>query len=126
MPGELWLIRHGETEWSRSGAHTGRTDIPLTEEGVRRAVALRSHLDGHEFSLVLTSPLQRAAQTCRLAGFGDVMQMEPNLFEWNYGDYEGRTTNEIRRDAPNWDLWRDGVPQRRNHRAGRGARPCSD
>jgi probable phosphoglycerate mutase len=109
MSGELWLIRHGETEWSRSGAHTGRTDIPLTEEGVRRAVALRSHLAGHEFSLVLSSPLQRAAETCRLAGFGDVMQLEPNLLEWNYGDYEGRTTNEIRKDAPNWDLWRDGV-----------------
>ncbi len=110
MPGELWLIRHGETEWSKSGAHTGHTDIPLTEEGKRRAVALRSYLDGHKFSLVLSSPLQRAAETCRLAGFGDLMQMEPNLLEWNYGEYEGRTTNDIHKDAPNWDLWRDGVP----------------
>jgi broad specificity phosphatase PhoE len=110
MSGELWLIRHGETEWSRSGAHTGRTDLPLTPEGERRAVALKSYLAGHDFSLVLASPLQRAAETCRLAGFGDVMQMEPNLLEWSYGDYEGRTTNEIRKDNPNWDLWRDGVP----------------
>ena len=109
MSGELWLIRHGETEWSRSGAHTGRTDIPLTEAGERGAVALGSRLRGHVFSLVLASPLQRAAETCRLAGFGGVMQLEPNLLEWNYGDYEGRTTNDIRSDSPNWDLWRDGV-----------------
>jgi broad specificity phosphatase PhoE len=109
MSGELWLIRHGETEWSLSGAHTGRTNIPLTEAGERGAIALGSRLRGHEFSLVLTSPLQRAADTCRLAGFGDVMQLEPNLLEWNYGDFEGRTTHEIHSDFPNWDLWKDGV-----------------
>ena len=82
MPGELWLFRHGETEWSRSGAHTGRTDIPLTGAGREKATAMGRHLDGRRFALVLTSPLQRARETCRLAGYGDVAQIEANLCEW--------------------------------------------
>src|SRR6185369_17821800 len=92
MSGELWLIRHGETEWSRSGAHTGRTDLPLTVEGREKAPALARVLAGRRFALVLTSPLARAAETCRLAGYGGAAQVEPNLREWDYGDYEGRTT----------------------------------
>jgi len=110
MPGELWLVRHGETEWSLSGAHTGRTDLPLTDAGRQRAIALAACLAGRRFALVLTSPLKRALDTCRLAGYGDAAQPEPNLREWDYGDYEGRTTAEIRKDAPDWSLWVDGVP----------------
>ncbi|HYM11742.1 MAG TPA: histidine phosphatase family protein [Bryobacterales bacterium] len=110
MPGQLWLIRHGETEWSRSGAHTGRTDLPLTGLGGEKAAALGRHLAGRPFALVLTSPLERARETCRLAGYGDVAQVEANLSEWNYGDYEGRTTPEIRKQAPEWNLWTSGVP----------------
>ncbi len=110
MPGELWLVRHGETEWSLSGAHTGRTDLPLTDAGRQRAIALAACLAGRHFALVLTSPLQRALDTCRLAGYGDTAQPEPNLREWDYGDYEGRTTVEIRKNAPDWSLWVDGVP----------------
>lgn len=106
---ELWLIRHGETEWSLSGRHTGRTDLPLTARGRELAVALGRRLAGRQFALVLASPLQRARETCRLAGFGDAAT-DPNLCEWNYGDYEGRTTGEIQRDRPDWSLWRDGVP----------------
>ena len=83
MPGELWLIRHGETEWSRSGAHTGRTDLPLTDAGNREAQHIARELAGRKFALVLTSPLQRARETCRLAGYGEVAQMEPNLQEWD-------------------------------------------
>jgi broad specificity phosphatase PhoE len=109
MPGELWLIRHGETAWSLSGAHTGRTDIPLTEAGRANAVALGRYLAGRQFALVLVSPMSRARETCRLAGFGDVAQIDPNLCEWNYGAYEGRTTTEIRAQRPNWYLWTDGV-----------------
>ncbi|MBV9505138.1 MAG: histidine phosphatase family protein [Acidobacteriia bacterium] len=107
---ELWLIRHGETEWSRSGAHTGRTDLPLTEAGRTRAAALGQYLKGHNFGLVLTSPLQRAVETCRLAGLGEHAQIEPDLREWDYGDYEGRSTEDIRRQRPDWSLWTDGVP----------------
>jgi broad specificity phosphatase PhoE len=108
--GELWLVRHGETEWSRSGAHTGRTDLPLTEAGRERAQAIGRYLAGHTFALVLESPLERARETCRLAGYGDAAVIEPNLAEWNYGDYEGLTTPQIREQAPNWSLWVDGVP----------------
>jgi|SRR5215469_946095 len=108
--GDLWLIRHGETEWSRSGAHTGRTDLPLTDTGRARAQALGTLLKGRRFALVLTSPLERARETCRLAGYGDVAQIEPNLHEWDYGDYEGRTTSAIRKERPGWSLWADGVP----------------
>ena len=106
----VWLIRHGETEWSRSGAHTGRTDLPLTKSGEDRAAATGRFLAGRPFSLVLTSPLKRAIDTCRIAGCGEVAKVEPNLREWDYGDYEGRTTADIRRDAPNWSLWTMGVP----------------
>jgi len=110
MPHELWLIRHGETEWSRSGAHTSRTDIPLTDTGRERAAEIGRYLAGHPFALVLTSPMLRARDTCRLAGFGDVAQVEPNLREWDYGDYEGLTTRQIQEDRPGWSLWRDGTP----------------
>ena len=109
MAGELWLIRHGETEWSLSGAHTGRTDLPLTEHGRQEAEPIRRQLGGRAFSLVLTSPLERARETCRLAGYGDRAQMEPNLREWDYGDYEGKSTAQIRQERPNWSLWNDGV-----------------
>ena len=110
MTGDLWLIRHGETEWSLSGAHTGLTDIPLTRHGEEQAGQLGGVLGGKNFAAVLTSPLQRARRTCELAGFGGVMQREPNLVEWNYGAYEGRTFAQIRAYRPDWDLFRDGVP----------------
>lgn len=110
MAAEIWLIRHGETEWSKSGAHTGRTDLPLTEEGRRRAAAIGRYLAGRPFALVLTSPLQRAQETCRIAGYGSPAMVDPNLREWDYGDYEGRKTAEIREDRPDWNLWTDGVP----------------
>lgn len=110
MAQELWLIRHGATAWSESGAHTGRTDIPLTEAGIAAAVDLARRLAGHSFELVLTSPLERARETCRLAGFGGQAIVEPALREFEYGDYEGRTTADIRRERPGWSLWSDGVP----------------
>jgi broad specificity phosphatase PhoE len=110
MDRELWLIRHGETAWSLSGAHTGRTDLPLTKTGEERAAKIGTRLAGHPFALVLTSPLQRARRTCELAGFGAQAQIEPNLTEWDYGSYEGRTTQDIERDRPDWSLFRDGVP----------------
>src|SRR5437588_12819341 len=105
MSQELWLIRHGETEWSRSGAHTGRTDLPLTDTGREKASALRQYLAGRQFALVLTSPMQRARETCLLAGYGEVAEVDPNLSEWDYGDYEGRTTADIQKEIPNWSLW---------------------
>src|SRR5579864_8686076 len=110
MPGDLWLIRHGETEWSRSGAHTGRTDLPLTPAGRDAAQAIARYLAGRPFTLVLTSPLERARETCALAGYGGAAQIEPNLPEWDYGDYEGHTTAEIREKSPGWSLWDQGVP----------------
>jgi broad specificity phosphatase PhoE len=106
---ELWLIRHGETEWSRSGAHTGRTDIPLTAAGRNNAVAAGRYLAAHPFALVLVSPLQRARETCRLAGYENAT-IDPDLSEWDYGDYEGRTTSQIQAERPQWSLWTDGVP----------------
>jgi probable phosphoglycerate mutase len=106
---ELWLVRHGETQWSRSGAHTGRTDIPLTESGREKAAAVGRYLKGCHFDLVLVSPLQRARETCRLAGYENAL-VDPNLMEWDYGDYEGRTTSQIQSDRPGWSLWTDGVP----------------
>lgn len=108
MPLTLWLFRHGETEWSLSGAHTGRTDLPLTDAGRENAAALGRWLAGRKFSLVLTSPLSRARATCRLAGYGDVAQVDENLSEWDYGDYEGRTTADIQTERPGWSLWNDG------------------
>ena len=107
---EVVLVRHGQTEWSASGKHTGRTDIPLTEAGHANADALRPVLAGREFIRKLTSPLQRAAETCRLAGFGETAERRDELMEWDYGDYEGLTTPEIRERRPGWYLWRDGCP----------------
>jgi broad specificity phosphatase PhoE len=106
----LVLVRHGETEWSASGKHTSRTDVPLTEDGRRQAQALGACLLQWQFALVLTSPLRRAAETCRLAGLGDVAESRPELKEWDYGEYEGRTTPEVRAERPGWTLWTDGVP----------------
>lgn len=110
-PLELWLIRHGETEWSLSGAHTSRTDVPLTARGEERAEKIRDYLAHRSFRLVLTSPLQRARQTCRVAGYSDVAQIEENLREWDYGVYEGRTTAEIRKEQPGWSIWDSPVPE---------------
>jgi broad specificity phosphatase PhoE len=108
---QLWLIRHGETEWSLSGAHTSRTDIPLTERGKERAAKIRDYLAQRKFSLVLASPLQRARETCRIAGYADVAQIEENLREWDYGIFEGRTTADIRKDQPDWSIWDSPVPE---------------
>ena len=112
-------MRHGETEWSRTGRHTGRTDVPLTEEGRRQAELLAVSLSGRQFERVLTSPLSRAAETCRLAGFEDRAETREELVEWDYGEYEGLTTPEIRRERPDWVLWRDGCPGGES-RGGRG------
>jgi len=106
--GDLWLIRHGETEWTVSGAHTGRTDIPLTENGKRQALALGQQLGGRGFALVLVSPLDRARETCRLAGYADQAIVDPNLAEWSYGVYEGRTTAQILAERPDWSIWDQG------------------
>ncbi|MFN8007438.1 MAG: histidine phosphatase family protein [Terriglobia bacterium] len=106
----IYLARHGETEWSLSGQHTGLTDLPLTERGERNAFRLGERLKGKDFAKVLTSPLKRAARTCQLAGFGLEAEMDSDLVEWNYGDYEGRRTSEIQEARPNWDLFRDGCP----------------
>jgi probable phosphoglycerate mutase len=108
--GEVVLVRHGETEWSRDGRHTGRTDVPLTEDGRREAEALGASLRRRRFDLLLTSPLSRALETCRLAGLGDVAVRCDDLVEWDYGAYEGRTTADIRQERPGWSLWRDGAP----------------
>jgi probable phosphoglycerate mutase len=105
-----YLARHGETEWSREGRHTGLTDLPLTEQGERNAQRLRERLTGLLFVKVLTSPLQRARRTSELAGFGGVAEVDPDLVEWNYGDYEGIRTDEIRANQPGWELFRDGCP----------------
>jgi probable phosphoglycerate mutase len=107
---ELLLARHGETKWSAIGRHTGRTDLPLTQSGRRRAAALRSALNGRAFALVLTSPLRRARETCELAGIGGAAQVRDDLHEWDYGDYEGLTTPQIHERRPAWSLWRDGAP----------------
>jgi broad specificity phosphatase PhoE len=107
---QILLARHGETEWSRDGRHTGRTDIPLTETGRSQARALGARFEGLSPSLVLTSPLSRAAETCRLAGLGDVAEEDPDLQEWDYGDYEGVTTDQIREERPGWAVFRDGCP----------------
>ena len=108
---EIWLIRHGETEWSLSGQHTGRTDIPLTAVGERQAAEIGRYLAGRRFVLVLTSPLQRAQETCRLAGYGGAAQVEPDLREWDYGAYEGRTSAQIQESVPGWTIWTSPVPQ---------------
>jgi broad specificity phosphatase PhoE len=107
---EVVLVRHGETEWSRSGKHTGCTDVPLTEGGRRQAQMVGAALRSRRFAAVWTSPLSRALETCRLAGFGDVAVPKDELVEWNYGEYEGRMTLDIRSERPGWTLWGDGVP----------------
>jgi probable phosphoglycerate mutase len=107
---EIVLIRHGETEWSRDGRHTGRTDIPLTDTGRRQAELVGEWLAGRTFARVLTSPLGRALETCRLAGLGDRAEPREELLEWDYGEYEGVTTAQIRERRPDWYLWRDGCP----------------
>ncbi|HEX6596348.1 MAG TPA: histidine phosphatase family protein [Acidimicrobiales bacterium] len=104
------LVRHGETEWTLSGQHTGRTDIPLTENGRAQARELSAELADRKFALVLSSPLSRALDTCRLAGFGDQVQTTDDLVEWDYGEYEGMTTPEIRSGRKRWSLWMDGAP----------------
>jgi probable phosphoglycerate mutase len=106
----IHLARHGETAWSLSGQHTGLTDLPLTEAGERNARQLATRLAGLSFAKVFTSPLQRAKRTCELAGFGSVAEVDGDLVEWNYGEYEGRTGAEIRAERPDWQLFRDGCP----------------
>ncbi len=106
---EVWLIRHGETEWSLSGQHTGVTDLPMTEAGEAAAKALHDILAGTSFDLVLCSPRQRARRTAELAGFTDV-HIEQDLVEWDYGDYEGRTRADIHKERPDWSIWTDGAP----------------
>ena len=101
---QIWLVRHGETEWAKSGRHTGRSDIPLTDVGRRQAESLASRLAGHRFALVLTSPRSRATETAHLAGFPDAI-VEPDLREWDYGEFEGRTTLDIRAEIPDWSIW---------------------
>ena len=104
---EVVLVRHGQTEWSRTGRHTGRSDVPLTEEGERQARAVGAALRGREFALVLSSPLQRALDTARLAGFEP--EVRDDLAEWDYGEYDGVTTPEIRAQVPDWTIWRYGA-----------------
>jgi broad specificity phosphatase PhoE len=106
---ELWLIRHGETEWSLSGAHTSRTDIPLTDHGRLRAAELKQYLAGKQFAAVLTSPMQRARETSSIAGYAEVAVIDEGLREWDYGIYEGKTTKEIRADRPGWSVWKDEI-----------------
>jgi broad specificity phosphatase PhoE len=107
---EVVLVRHGETEWSRDLRHTGRTDVPLTDAGRREARQLRGALANRNFARVLTSPLQRAVETCRLAGLEDAAETTDVLLEWDYGEYEGITTKQVRARRPGWFLWRDGCP----------------
>jgi probable phosphoglycerate mutase len=110
-PGQrLVLVRHGETEWARDGRHTGRTDVPLTELGRLQATVLGDRLRGRTFVGVMTGPLSRAADTCRLAGLADQARPSDDLLEWDYGSYEGRRTPEIRTEVPGWTIWRDGAP----------------
>ncbi len=107
----MFVVRHGQTEWSRLGRHTGRTDLSLEPEGRLEAAAVGRHLAGHKMALVLTSPLARAVETCEIAGFAEVAVVTDDLREWDYGDYEGATTEEIRANRPGWTLWADGVPR---------------
>jgi broad specificity phosphatase PhoE len=103
-------VRHGETDWSASGRHTGLTDVPLNADGRRQAIEAGERLHGMRFDLVLTSPLSRAVETCRLAGYGDAATPEPRAVEWNYGVYEGLTSEQIREQRPGWWMWSDGCP----------------
>jgi len=104
------LVRHGETAWSAAGRHTGRTDIPLAEAGERKACRVGERLAAKTFDRVFASPLQRAMKTCALAGFGDRAVVDPDLIEWDYGDYEGRTSHDIQSERPGWLIFRDGCP----------------
>jgi probable phosphoglycerate mutase len=104
------MVRHGETEWSKTGQHTGKTDLPLTEAGEEQGRLLTERLKGVDFTLVLTSPLHRAMETCRQAGLLDRAEVSDDLHEWDYGRYEGLTTPEIREQQPDWNLWTDGAP----------------
>jgi broad specificity phosphatase PhoE len=106
---ELWLVRHGETEWSLSGAHTSRTDIPLTEAGRKRAEKLRDYFKGTKFDAVFESPMRRAKETCAIAGFGNVAKVNDGLREWDYGVYEGKTTKEIQAEIPGWSVWKNEI-----------------
>ena len=106
---QAWLVRHGETDWARLGRHTGRTDVTLTDTGREQARRLRARLAGKQFAMVLSSPLSRALETARLAGFGDVLEIDPDLREWDYGAQEGLTTVEIRERIPGWSIWTHGV-----------------
>ena len=106
---ELWLVRHGETEWSLSGAHTSRTDIPLTDHGRMRAEELRDYLKGTTFDAVFESPMQRAKETCAIAGYGNQAVVEKGLMEWDYGVYEGKTTKEIQAEIPGWSVWKNEI-----------------
>ncbi len=116
-----YLARHGETEWSLSGRHTGLTDLPLTTRGEKDARELGVRLSQLDISRVFTSPLQRASRTCALAGFGDRAEVDRDLVEWDYGEYEGRTTREIRLSRPGWSLFRDGCPGGETLARNRGA-----
>lgn len=107
---EIWLARHGETEWSITGQHTGRTDIPLTPHGEEQAAALGRMLGDRQFARVLTSPLQRARRTCEIAGYGSVAEDHEGLLEWDYGELDGKTTVEMVEERPGWNLWQDGPP----------------
>src|SRR3954447_26003436 len=107
---ELWLARHGETEWTLSRQHTGSTDLPLTPRGEEEARALGGALAGHEFGLAISSPAQRAQKTAELAGFGDRLEIVEDRREYDYGEYEGLTGVEIKKERPDWDLWRGGCP----------------
>jgi probable phosphoglycerate mutase len=107
---EIVLVRHGQTEWSASGQHTSRTDLPLLESGRAQAAALAPKLADHPWKLVLSSPLRRARETCELAGLGEKVVLDDDLREWNYGEYEGLTTQQIHEHRPDWNLWRDGCP----------------
>lgn len=106
---ELWVIRHGETEWSASGKHTSRTDVPLTDQGRARAERLREYLKRTRFDAVFVSPMQRARETCVIAGFGEQAVVDDGLREWDYGIYEGKTTSEIRKEIPGWSVWKDTI-----------------
>jgi broad specificity phosphatase PhoE len=110
MPAQIFLIRHGETAWSKSGQHTSQTDLPLNEQGELEARTLVGWLREIKFSRVLTSPRQRARRTCELAGLDSAAEIEPDLAEWDYGDYEGLRTSEILKSQPDWNLFRDGCP----------------
>jgi broad specificity phosphatase PhoE len=107
---QLYLARHGDTAWTDSGQHTGRTDLPLNERGVEHARRLAERLQALSFAHVFTSPLQRAAKTCALAGFGAVADVDNDLLEWDYGRFEGKRTSDVHKERPGWELYRDGCP----------------